>query len=238
MITVPVVMVSIGCSATNRHSARRSGMSADRMMSVARVFEKNGHPERAQEIYQQVLASNPSQSEARRSLENLYATNQMLRPVVPQTVFQSSVTPPAVISQSSEHSNQILVASETPAPVQVPAPVESTPLMTATATPAAPATQVVAITTDDPTPGVARIRSARFVADELNPVSDTGSPSVLTPQSAVDGQFATSPVSPLHQPDSQQEVTVDTSYGHYFSESVNHRIPYLIPRPEVFVPQR
>lgn len=81
IITAPALIASSGCVidpfpkvTTNR------GMTPERMMAMAKTFERQGHPEQAKFAYYQVLAMKPDYPNAQQSLETLIAKQHEQNP--------------------------------------------------------------------------------------------------------------------------------------------------------------
>lgn len=72
--SVPILLVSAGCSLGPRpFSTARRGLPPERLMAMARTFERQGHYAQAKNAYLQVLASQPDYPDARQSLDTLIA---------------------------------------------------------------------------------------------------------------------------------------------------------------------
>ena len=74
VVSAPVLLSSVGCSIGPRSmTASHHGIPPERMMSMARTFERQGHFSQAKSIYQQVIASQPNYPNARTNLDTLIA---------------------------------------------------------------------------------------------------------------------------------------------------------------------
>ncbi len=74
VVSAPILFASAGCSMGQRsYPTANRGLSAERMMSLAQTFERQGHLPQAKYAYFQVLAAQPGNPEAQQSLNNLIA---------------------------------------------------------------------------------------------------------------------------------------------------------------------
>lgn len=93
VVTAPILLVTAGCSIGPRPFTTTSrGYSPERMMSMARTFERQGHVAQAKVAYSQVLAMQPGYPDAQESLETLMAggSNEVRRAVAIQTQVAQS----------------------------------------------------------------------------------------------------------------------------------------------------
>lgn len=74
VVSVPILLVSAGCSVGPRQfSSAKRAIPPERLMAMARTFERQGHYAQAKTAYLQILASQPDYPEARQNLDTLLA---------------------------------------------------------------------------------------------------------------------------------------------------------------------
>lgn len=74
LVSTPIIVTSVGCAVTSQPMANNQrSLTPERMMTVAKTFERQGHLAQARVAYQQVLAVQPQNSNAQQSFETLVA---------------------------------------------------------------------------------------------------------------------------------------------------------------------
>ena len=75
IFSAPILLASVGCSIGPRSTmAGHRMLPPERLMSMARTFERQGHLAQAKTAYLQVLAFNPDFPNAKANLDTLIAT--------------------------------------------------------------------------------------------------------------------------------------------------------------------
>src|SRR5258708_3684197 len=74
VVSIPILLVSAGCSVgPKQFSTARRALPPERLMAMARTFERQGHYSQAKTAYLQILASQPDYPDARQCLDTLIA---------------------------------------------------------------------------------------------------------------------------------------------------------------------
>ena len=74
IISTPIIVTSVGCAVTHQPMANNQrGLTTDRMMTIAKTLERQGHLAQARFAYEQVISVQPQNSNAQQSLETLIA---------------------------------------------------------------------------------------------------------------------------------------------------------------------
>ena len=74
VFSTPIIVTSVGCAVTHQPMANNQrGLTTDRMMTIAKTLERQGHLAQARFAYEQVIAVQPQNSNAHQSLETLIA---------------------------------------------------------------------------------------------------------------------------------------------------------------------
>lgn len=77
MHVIPWILATSGCAAAPfLHSSNPKPLTPDRMLAIARTFERQGDDAHARELYQKVLAADPNSVVAKEHLESLIASSQ------------------------------------------------------------------------------------------------------------------------------------------------------------------
>ncbi len=110
IVSAPILLASVGCSIGPRSmTANHRGIPPERMMSMARTFERQGHLSQAKSIYLQVIAAQPNYPNAKANLDTLIAA-EMRRTGNPARI--------ATPMQSAAPQSMLAAVPRQPAPVQ------------------------------------------------------------------------------------------------------------------------
>ena len=118
VVSAPVLFASAGC-AINQYpqTALHRGLPPERLMSMAKTFERQGHLSQAKYAYYQVLAAKPDYPNAQQSLESLIALESRQN----QARYGQMANNPNLYPNQVTSSGGLGVAQQSMAPVSKPA---------------------------------------------------------------------------------------------------------------------